>query len=363
MKMEWVGTDSVRISYRYGEVRIRRVIGLAQLTEFLTGAAYEASNLGPTGSITFESFCANLYLPKNAKHRLKEKTYTREQNLVKALNRYFGAKQLDKISREDWDIYLDRRLTGKLFAKGKPCAPGTAKKEFQTLRTILSHAVELGYVQKNVVANVKINLSDGNRSDIWLTKEEISSLLGRIPEQQLTFRNLFEFRIWTGARPEEAEQFGKDNVNWETGEIWLLTGKKKKKAAGNPRRRYFKIKSLGPRFEALLRSLTPHPVTGLYFCRATTGKPYISRYVLKVFDKAVTAAGITKRLPLVPYDLRGTYATHRAMVVRNFRQLQTEMGHSSPQSIEHYLDSATHYRPTDSIFYGVPAQEGQEQPK
>jgi hypothetical protein len=29
------------------------------------------------------------------------------------------------------------------------------------------------------------------------------------------------------------------------------------------------------------------------------------------------------------------------------------MGHSSPKSIEHYLASASHHRPQESIFHGI----------
>ena len=40
-------------------------------------------------------------------------------------------------------------------------------------------------------------------------------------------------------------------------------------------------------------------------------------------------------------------------MVKGFRQLQTEMGHLSPESIEHYLAVAGHYKPEESIFYGT----------
>jgi len=75
--------------------------------------------------------------------------------------------------------------------------------------------------------------------------------------------------------------------------------------------------------------------------------------ILRIFDEVVAAAGITKRLPLTPYDLRGTFCTHRAITTKSFRQLQTEMGYLSPQSIEHYLAAASHYKPDDSIFHGI----------
>ena len=72
------------------------------------------------------------------------------------------------------------------------------------------------------------------------------------------------------------------------------------------------------------------------------------------YYKAIAAAGIEKRLPPSPYDLRGTFCMHRAMVVKSFRQIQTEMGHASPKSIEHYLAVAGHHRMAESIFNGIP---------
>lgn len=115
----------------------------------------------------------------------------------------------------------------------------------------------------------------------------------------------------TGARPDEAAQFGNDNINWETGEIWLLTLKKRKRSIGGLRRRYFAIKSLGPRFEELIKKLVAHPETGLFFVNRASGKPYAPRYVQEVFHGAVNAAGIVKRVSLVPYDLRGSLPASR----------------------------------------------------
>jgi len=354
MKIQRVGRDQVYIEYRYAERYVRRLIGIDALTEFLAGAALQESNLGSKGIILFSTFCEEWYLLKHAKQRLKERTYKREEEGIKVLNKHFGEMQMHRIQRSDWDNYKTERFAGGYSAKRRACSEGTVKKEFQLFRSVMAYAVGMGFIRRNVLEGVKSGLSDGNRSDIWLTKEEISRFLGGVPDSLKRFRDLFEFRIWTGARPEEAALFGKGNVNWETGELWLHIGKKRKKDAGIIHKRYFKISSLGKRFEALLKGLTPHTGSGLYFCNPDTGLPYTSRYILKVFDAAMERAGVTKRLPVTPYDLRGTFATHRAMMVRSFRQIQTEMGHLSPQSIQHYLASGSHHKPEDSIFYGIP---------
>jgi len=47
---------------------------------------------------------------------------------------------------------------------------------------------------------------------------------------------------------------------------------------------------------------------------------------------------------------------HRAIVVRDFRQLQMELGHEDPTSVQSYLDNTARMRREDSIFYIQPAQ-------
>ena len=357
MRMTRRGGDQVLIDYRHAGRHVRRVVGLDALTEFLGGAAIQESNLGSKGVMTFSRFCEDWFLAKHAKLRLKDNTFQRVKEGVRVLNKHFGGKDLHKIQRSDWENYKALRFAGKYSAKGKHISEGTVKKEFQLFRSVLAYAVEIGHIRRNILEGVKSGLTDGCRADIWLTKAEISLFINRIPDKFKTFRDLFEFRVWTGARPEEAASFGRENINPEMEEIWLNTGKKRKKDAGIVHKRYFKIKSLGPRFEVLLKSLTPHPGSGLFFCNPETGKPYTSRYTLKVFGTVMQATGIKKRLPVTPYDLRGTFCTHRAMIVKSFRQLQTEMGHLSPQSIEHYLAAASHHQPEESIFFGIPTPE------
>lgn len=111
--------------------------------------------------------------------------------------------------------------------------------------------------------------------------------------------------------------------------------------------------SLGPRFQELLLSLVAHPETGLYFCNPETGQRYVARYLQLTFTKAAEAAKLGRRV--TPYDLRGTFAMHRAMVVKGFHQLKTEMGHLDAKSIQNYLDEVAACDPRESIFHGVDA--------
>lgn len=341
MKIDRQG-DAVRFEYRFESRYIRRVVSLTELTKFLEGGQRQESNL-PDGKspVTFIGFVDEKYLPRCAKPNLKANSYEREEDSAKAIKHFFGENHLHDIDLEMWETYKTGRLYGTLPFSRRRCVNSTVDKEFDCLRRVLNYAVQLSLIKRNPLLGVK-GLKNESRQEVWLRKPEIESLLTcSIPYGMV--KDLFEFRILTGARPTEALLFGKDNVERDNGEIWLQTLKKRGKKI---HKRYFTIKSLSPRFEALLNRIKPHPVTGLYFCKPN-GQAYTCDRIDRIFAKIRDTAG----LPHVkPYDLRGTFAMHRAMVVRNFRQLQTEMGHSSPMSIQSYLDEASRFRPEDSIF-------------
>ncbi len=357
------GHIAVRVSrelgyfeYTYNGEYVRRQANMGDLTAFLTHKEPVDSNLGPKGErVSFDHFAATHYLLKDARRRQNDKTFKREGEAIVALNLFFGQKMLHAIERGDWDEYQSMRLGGKL---GRKCSPGGVLKEYKAFRATLNYGVDLKFIRTNPIAGVKpgkLGLYDDNRADIWFTKSELEALLPLLSNQ---LRDLFEFRMWTGARPEEADRFGQGNINWESGKIWIETIKKQRHQGGAVRKRYLTIKSLGPGLEALLRRVKPHPVTGLLFARPETGAPYCDRYLLTAFQAAVREAGIVKRKLPRPYDLRGTFATHRAMMGISFRQLQIELGHASPISIRNYLDAAADCTEKDSIFFGVDVTAG-----
>ncbi|MBI3550891.1 MAG: tyrosine-type recombinase/integrase [Elusimicrobia bacterium] len=332
--------DSVTFRYSFEHRQIRRVVSVAELTEFLEGGRREESNL-PDGRlpVVFKEFATEKYLHRCAKPNLKSNSYAREEDSAKALIHVFAETLLHKIDLDAWENYKTGRLNGTLPFSKTRCANSTVDKEFDCLRRILNYGVQLGLIKRNPLLGTK-GLKNESRREIWLTKAEIERLLGCADPW---LRDLIEFRVLTGARPTEANMFGTANVDLRRGEIWVHTLKKRTNLVV---KRYFEIASLGPRFEALLQRLKPHPVTGMYFFNRM-GKPYAIDSIDRAFVKVRRRAKLDH---VTPYDLRGTFAMHRAMVVKNFRQLQTEMGHSNPMSIQSYLDEASRYRIEDSIF-------------
>lgn len=340
-------SNDIHFEYRYENRYIRRVVSLDELTDFLEGGRREESNLPAEKlPVKFSNFINEKYLPRCAKPNLKENSYEREYDAAIALKHHFGEFYLHKIDLETWEIYKTGRLNGTLDFSRRRCANSTVDKEFDCLRRSLNYAVQLGLLKRNPLIGVK-GLKGKSRREIWLRKHEIERLLGCCDNW---LKDLVEFRTLTGARPTEALMFGKDNVDILRGEISLHTLKKR---TNGPHKRYFSIISLGSRFANLLARLKPHAVTNLYFANAD-GTPYSVEKVDKAFRAARKLASLDK---VTPYDLRGTFAMHRAMVVKNFRQLQTEMGHSNPMSIQSYLDEASRYQKEESIFYDPEAEK------
>lgn len=117
--------------------------------------------------------------------------------------------------------------------------------------------------------------------------------------------------------------------------------------------REFDVASLGPRFADLMKELKPNAQSGFYFyANAKSAEPLSYSYFQHMFTEAKIAAGLSQ---IRPHDLRGSFAVHRAMVIKNFRQLQIEMGHGNSRSIESYLARAQRFDPSESIFWNPAA--------
>lgn len=228
----------------------------------------------------------------------------------------------------------------------------SAIRELSGLNQVFEHALSLKLIKGNPIANCG-RLPTSARKQYWLRRTEIAVYLAKIPdgpdftgEDSAIFRDLAEFLVLTGARFGEALLFNQRNVDWERREISIITFKKRGKGREEVYR-YLSIDSLGPRFIAILRRLKPHPKSGFFFA-GRRGRPLPYPWAYKHHAAGVESSGFTW---LRPHDLRHTFAMHRAIVVRDFRQLQMELGHEDPASVQSYLDNTARMRREDSIFH------------
>ncbi|MFA6093855.1 MAG: tyrosine-type recombinase/integrase [Elusimicrobiota bacterium] len=334
------------VDFTYKGQRIRGTIPCETLVALITGvqAGQAMANLGGQGVIVFSKFVDEFYLPRHAKPNKKPSAYASDAWSSVCLKKFFGEKPVHLITRTMREEFKQQRLSGKLSAKTRPCANNTVNRELSCLNQIMEYAQEMGFLQENPLDGMK-RLPTGHREQYWLTREQLDTLLEAAKTYEGgRYLEFLEFVTYTGARLNEALAFKRGDIDYARQEIRLPTLKKRKRRNAE---RFLSIKSIGPRLEGVLQRLKPHSASGYYFA-TRSGTPLQGRYVDEMFAILRRKVGLDK---FHIHDLRHTFAMHRAMTRITFRQLQVELGHSSPQSVQAYLDQAERFDPEQSIFY------------
>lgn len=311
-------------------------------------------NLGPGAvPVNFETFCREEYLPKEAMPRLRHRplSFQSEEDYVDPLIRHFGKMNLHEVGPARWEEFKEAAKSGELRGNGKPYTDSSIIHYRGALKRIISYAVRRELLSRNtMVGHLDPAVKAARRSAIYLKKDEILRLLAAIKPG--IERQAVELAIFTGARVGELRIFRGEYINFAQGEVGMPTEKKKdpitkRWVQADQVIRYFTLNKMCPRLRELLLELRPHPVTGYVFTNKR-GKPRGCAWFRKVLYRALAKAGLTR---IHFHDLRGTFTVHRALVVRDFYQLQTELGHESSESINAYLGFTARMNAADSIFF------------
>lgn len=335
------------VDFTYNGQRYRGTLPCQTLVALISGRSTEdgTKNLGRAGVVGFSRFVDDFFMPQHSRVNKKPSAHYADVCSVVALKAFLGETPLHEISKAAREEFKQKRLSGKLSPRGIKCANNTVNRELSCLCQVLQYAVSVDCLKENPLVGLK-RLPTIHRDMFWLTKEQFDGQLVSVATayEAGRYRNLIEFAAYTGARRNEILLFHRDDINWSRNEIRLATLKKRRRAKAE---RFLSVKDIGPRLETLLRRMKPHPETGFFFA-TKDGKPWNEHYVNKVFIV------LRKKADLAQYrfhDLRHTFAMHRVMTRITFRQLQIELGHSSPQSVQAYLDQATRFDPKESLFY------------
>lgn len=339
---------SYEVDFTFNGQRYRGALPCETLIALISGRSTEDNtrNLGRAGVVGFSRFVDEFFMPQYSRVNKKPSAFYADVCSVVALKAFFGETPLHEVTKALREEFKQKRLTGKLSPRGIKCSNNTVNRELSCLCQVLQYAVNVDYLKENHLEGLK-RLPAIHRDMFWLTKEQFDGQLVPVATayEGGRYRDLIEFAAYTGARRNEILLFHKGDIDWGRGEIRLATLKKRRRAKAE---RFLSIKDIGPRLENLLRRMAPHPETGFFFA-TKEGKPWNEHYVNKVFII------LRKKAELPQYrfhDLRHTFAMHRVMTRITFRQLQIELGHSSPQSVQAYLDQATRFDPMQSLFSG-----------
>jgi site-specific recombinase XerD len=365
--------DAFQFDFTHEGRRVRRAVNCVDLVHFLEGGEFaNADENLPVGQqpVSFYEFTHKYYLPMHCRANKKGGTGRTDAISVRSLARYFGDMPLHTISAKNWEEYKTLRLAGRVPTlcktileedarrnnhrgpRNRHSSPWTVNRELSCMNQIFLYAVRLRFVKLNLIQGAE-RMPAQSRKDFWLKKHEIAEYLVSIPlrlseDNPLQFRHLAEFLILTGARIGEAFLFNQRDVDWTRREIRVITFKKKK--TREKVYRYLSIDGLGQRFISLLQNLKAHPASGNYFysTQDPKGGPLPYHFARRQLVSGARKAGLSW---LRPHDMRHTFAMHRAIIVRDFRQLQMELGQEDPVSIQSYLDNTSRFRLEDSIFY------------
>jgi integrase len=269
--------------------------------------------------ITFKAF-AETYVRDHAE--LHKRSVDRDREIIKMLNRSFGSLILHELTAHRIEQFKRDRLAGKwrghnTRGAAKPIKPATVNRELDTLKSILSKAVEWGKLLESPARAVKRLKVDNRRTRI-LTDAEQHAILGHSPRK---LRAIVALALVTGARISELLE-----LRWEHCQDGYVTFWETKN--GKARRI-----PVSPAIEAVLAS-QPR-IRPWVFTNARTEEPYTPNGVAHSFGRAVERAGITSG-DVTLHTLRHTALSR--MVAGGFDDytVMAISGHSSTRMLERY---------------------------
>ena len=269
--------------------------------------------------ITFRQF-AEIYLRDHAD--LHKRSADRDREIIRSLNRAFGSLILHEITSHRIEQWKRERLAGKWRAHGqtsnpKPLRPGTVNRELDTLKSILSKAVEWRKLLDSPARGVKRLKVDNRRTRI-LTPDEQRRLLEAAPRKM---RALIALALITGARAGELL-----GLRWEHVTEDALTFLETKN--GRPRRI-----PLSAAAKAVLKTLARQHA--YVFTNAVTLDRYTVNGAAHVFRRAVHRAGI-RTGDVTLHTLRHTALSRMVAAGIDDYTVMAVSGHSSTRMLERY---------------------------
>jgi integrase len=221
------------------------------------------------------------------------------------------AHRIEQFKRER----LARKWQGHKTHTTKPIRPGTVNRELDTLKSILSKAVEWGKLIESPARNIK-RLKVENRRTRILTDSEQAAILDACPRKM---RAIVTLALITGARIGELLA-----LRWEHCQDGYVTFWETK----NGRMRRIPI---SPTIEAVLAAQPRvHPWV---FTNSRTEQPFKS--VRQVFDRAVVRAGITTG-DVTLHTLRHTALSRMIASGYDDYMVMEISGHSSTRMLARY---------------------------
>jgi integrase len=270
--------------------------------------------------ITFRAF-ADTYIADHSE--VHKRSAERDREILKVLNRFFGSLLLHEITAHRIEQFKKERLAGKwrghqAKSAPKPLRPATVNRELDTLKSILSKAVEWGKLLESPARNVKRLKVDNRRTRI-LTDAEQAALMDACP---MKLRAMVTLALTTGARAGELLA-----LEWSHIQDGYMTFWETKN--GKPRRI-----PVSPDIASVLADLPK--AHRWVFTNAATEDRYTVNGTAHVFRRAVTRAGISNPREVSLHTLRHTALSRMIAAGFDDYTVMEISGHSSTRMLARY---------------------------
>jgi len=289
--------------------------------------------------VTFAQF-AKLYLSDHAD--LHKRTADRDREILKSLERFFGPMLLRDLTAHRIEQWKRERLAGRWRAhrqkgKTKPIQPATVNRELDTLKSMLSKAVEWGKLLESPARNVK-RLRVENRRTRILSPDEQTRLVAACSGK---LRAVVLLALITSARIGELLNLHWDDVTDQELVFWNTKNGKTRRIP------------LTSSILAVLRTLPRVPTHAFVVTNVATEQAYTVDGFRCMFDRAVRRARIVPDDDVTLHTLRHTAISRMIAEGHNDHTVMALSGHSSTRMLERY----TH--PTEEHKIGALESIGQ----
>jgi len=239
------------------------------------------------------------------------KTYTNCINNFIA----FTTKGLDTISKRDASEYLHH-----LAKKGK--SGSTINVNLMALRFLF-----MDILHKRIRLDIRYSKVP-MKLPVVLTKEEVKRLINAISNEK--HRLMIEFMYSAGLRVSEMLDMKISDINFDNNFGFVRQGK------GGKDRMFILSEKIKPKILGLIER-EKLANDGLLFI-SNLGKGYSVRSIQKIIDKADLTAEIEKNVH--PHTLRHSFATHLIENGCSLLEVQSLLGHKSPETTTIYVHLA-----------------------
>ncbi|MCB9477218.1 MAG: tyrosine-type recombinase/integrase [Deltaproteobacteria bacterium] len=269
----------------------------------------------PQSSVPFSGFAKRWFdqyvVPNNKPSTQRNKNYHIRVHLAPC----FGHDDLHSITVERIEVLKATLLNKRLGAKSVNNVLGT-------LRTLLSTAVDWGYLDRSPMDRVK-PLKTINAAPDFFSRDEVAQFLASCRQHKPEWHDFFATAFLTGMRRGELLALQWKDIDFERGiikvrrSIWngLVTTPK----GGKER-----VLPINPELRTILEGI--HRSRSLFVFHQDNGQPLEGHHVQKALVPLRRKAGLRSSLRF--HDMRHTFASHLVINGVSIRVVQELMGHS-----------------------------------